>query len=183
MEESQRTAEPEHIETFEDRVAKIRSEVRDIVDTTGEQLARERKEARQRAEERAKKRKKTKASLPLIIALAVFAGSCFYCYFGMTGFSKPEQATPEEIAEYVDGSLYLVQLKIGQYWAENEHYPGSLADIRMGSDPGLTYTLHSESRYTLECNVGGVVRTYTSDESPDRLMSEELAQVMAGVGD
>jgi hypothetical protein len=183
MEEPQRTAEAESIETFEDRVARIRAEVRDIVDTTGEQLAREREGARLRAEKRAKKRKRSKAGLPLAIAVAVFAGSSFYCYFGMMGFNKPEQATPEEIVEYLDGSLYLVQLKIGGYRDENGRYPHSLTEIHMGSDRGLTYTLHSDTRYSLEYSVGGVVRTYTSDEDPDRLMTAELARVLPGVAD
>jgi hypothetical protein len=84
------------------------------------------------------------------------------------------------MVEYLDDCLYLTHLAIEQHHQETGRYPGSLTDIYVEPEEGLSYTAHPDGEFTIEYSMDGIVRTYRSSEDPERLISEEFAQTVLG---
>jgi hypothetical protein len=114
--------------------------------------------------------------LLLWVVLIVFLGSCLYNYMEMKTLKQPVDLTVARRIDAMDVHLYTLQARVRSYRAANGIYPASLGEIGVPHDPGLDYLSDANREFYLSYRVGGVVRTYNSKESPERLLQGEFTR-------
>jgi hypothetical protein len=110
------------------------------------------------------------------LVLVVFLGSCLYNYVEMKALSQPADLTVAQRVDAMDVHLYTLQARIRSYRSTHGTYPASLGEIGVPQDPGLDYLGDANREFYLSYRVGGVVRTYKSSESPERLLQGEFTR-------
>jgi len=114
--------------------------------------------------------------LLLGLVLAVFLGSCIYNYIEMKTLKQPVDLTVAQRIDAMDVHLYTLQARVRSYRSTHGVYPASLGEIGVPGDPGLDYLSDANREFYLSYRVGGVVRTYNSKESPERLLQGEFTR-------
>jgi len=114
--------------------------------------------------------------LLLALVMIVFLGSCLYNYIEMKALNQPIDLTVAQRIDAMDVHLYTLQARVRAHRATHGKYPASLAEIGVPGDPGLDYLSNSNREFYLSYRVGGVVRSYNSKETPERLLQGEFTR-------
>ena len=138
-----------------DPIATARAKIAEIIDITAEELAEERRRQKLKEatdqERPCRRRVKTSA---LVFVTIIFVASVFYTGFRLYGLSSPQRLTPQEVEEYIEDCLDIVQLDIEAYKIDHGRYPPSLAEITIPLDDGINYAVDEKGNYCLSYGIG-----------------------------